>query len=274
MSNMELPASAPLWFFLGGRDLEMETIRNLLEAEAPGRFSDNGLCWGAKASDYAEDILRRRAMGFRPVLIELEWDLGELPEDVVVVDHHASKAGMHMPGALRQVFTLLALPERRWSRRFALVAANDSGYIPALQAAGASAEEIDAIRAEDRRSQGVTEDQERQAEQAVSRRQVLGDGALIEVDLPHDRTSPVVDRLHPAIHGSEQPATLAVFSPAEVNVFGSGATVERLDAAFPGGWKGGALPLYGYWGRADGHHQREQIRSVLRAWLADRSRGD
>lgn len=44
-------ASAKPVFFLGGRDLEMLTIRDLMAEHAPGRFHDKGLPWGAKASD-------------------------------------------------------------------------------------------------------------------------------------------------------------------------------------------------------------------------------
>lgn len=65
-----------LVFFLGGRDLEMVTIRALLQAHAPTMFHDKGLAWGARASAYQGEIESALAEGKTPVLIELENDLG------------------------------------------------------------------------------------------------------------------------------------------------------------------------------------------------------
>ncbi|MBI1938221.1 MAG: hypothetical protein HYS25_08845 [Ignavibacteriales bacterium] len=44
-----------LVFFLGGHDAEMEEIRNIL-AKHNFIFFDKNLSWGAKASDYKEEI--------------------------------------------------------------------------------------------------------------------------------------------------------------------------------------------------------------------------
>ena len=62
-------------FFLGGRDLEMVTIRDLLATEAPERFFDKGLGWGAKASAYREEIDRILSTNATPVLVELIDDV-------------------------------------------------------------------------------------------------------------------------------------------------------------------------------------------------------
>lgn len=66
-------------FFLGGTDLEMLSIRTLLEETVPGRFHDKHLPWGAKASAYGEEIRERLGAGSIPVLVELEDDLGPTP---------------------------------------------------------------------------------------------------------------------------------------------------------------------------------------------------
>lgn len=63
-------------FFLGGADLEMATIRALLDETVPGNVHDKGLRWGAKASAYREEIMSALAQGLTPVLVELEDNLG------------------------------------------------------------------------------------------------------------------------------------------------------------------------------------------------------
>jgi hypothetical protein len=155
-------------FFLGGQDLEMVTIRDLLAEHAPGRFHDKGLAWGAKASDYREEIEACLQRGETPVLIELQNDLGRDPSRVMVVDHHGERAGKDRPTSLHQVFDLLGLPAERWTRWFELVAANDRGYIPEMGKMGATREEIEKVRAADRAAQGTTSEEEAAGEKAVS----------------------------------------------------------------------------------------------------------
>ncbi|MGH9893393.1 MAG: hypothetical protein ACREA0_15670 [bacterium] len=125
-----------LVFFLGGTDLEMLTIRTLLEETIPGRFHDKHLVWGAKASAYGEEIGEALDAGKTPVLVELEDDVGLDREAVVITDHHGERAGSDKPTSLHQIFALLGLPAKRWTRWFDLVAANDRGYIAEMQRSG------------------------------------------------------------------------------------------------------------------------------------------
>jgi hypothetical protein len=244
---MMLPNSNNLVFFLGGHDLEMLTIRGLLEQYASGRFCDKGLAWGARASDYREEIESALARGARPVLIELTLDLG-VPEDtVVVIDHHGRRAGSTHPTSLHQVFALLDLPKAAWTRWHELVAANDRGYIPALLAIGATQAEIQKIREADRKAQGVTAEEEAAAEEALRTLQILADGDLTVVVLPHAHTSPLCDRLEPALGGGGF-RNLLISSPGQLNFYGAGEIVNALNEKFPGGWYGGALPERGFWG--------------------------
>lgn len=234
-------------FFLGGRDLEMATVRELLAAEAPGRVHDRGLAWGARASAYRDEIAAALERGRTPVLIELEPDLDLDPARVVRIDHHGAAAGR--PTSLEQVFELLGLPQRRWTRRLELVAANDLGGIDGLLAAGAGCEEVRRLRAEDRSAQAITEEQETQAAEAADRLETAAGGRLTIARLPHGRTAALTDRLHAALGGPGYD-NLLVNSPDEVDFFGDGALVRALDSAFPGGWLGGDLPARGYWGHA------------------------
>ncbi len=234
-------------FFLGGHDLEMVTIRELLETEAPGRFHDKGLGWGARASAYRDEIEACRALGRLPVLVELENDLGG--DALLVIDHHGERASAQTRTALEQVFDLLALPRARWTRWHALVAANDRGYIAGLVAAGATRDEIARVRAADRAAQGITAEQEADAERAVAMASRLVEGRLTVVHAVHPRLAAVEDRLCPQL-GGPGVENLLLLTPHEVNFSGDGRLVTALDQRFPGGWYGGALPAQGYWGRS------------------------
>lgn len=124
---------------------------------------------------------------------------------------------------------------------------NDRGYIPALVAMGATQEEIGKVRAADRAAQGITPDEEAAGERAVARATTLAEARLTVVSLPHARTATVTDRLQPEL-GGPGAQTLLVYCPDQVNFFGDGGLVRALQAHFPGGWYGGALPTRGFWG--------------------------
>jgi len=159
-------------FFLGGHDLEMLTIRELLiEAGLGGAIVDHDLAWGARASAYASDIRASLARGETPVLIELADDLGESFERsrIVFADHHAERAGSGAPSALRQIFDLIAACRKPvWSRWLALVEANDIGHAEALRRLGASRGEIRSVRDADRRAQRVSTEVEEESRRAIA----------------------------------------------------------------------------------------------------------
>ena len=236
-------------FLLGGHDLEMLEIGHLVAATlGPDAVVDKGLPWrAALASAYAAEIEAALGAGSRPVLVELRPDLpADLLDRCTIVDHHGPLAGADKPTSLEQVFALLDLPLAAWTRRLALVAANDRGWIPELRAMGADADEIAAIRAEDRAAQGVTAAEEAAAKAALAGRELRHSG-LVLVRLPHGRTSPVFDRL--AMDAvPEAPPDALVVSPGELDFSGAGARVTALARAFPDGWSGGALPERGFWG--------------------------
>ena len=242
-------ASGQYAFFLGGRDLEMITIATLLtERRCAGdarmvRLHDAGLVWGARASAYRDAITVAVADRLGVVLVELDPDI-PLPPATIEIDHHGPRSAE--PSALRQVFDLLALPASLWTRDMALVAANDVGHVRGMLAMGASAEEMAIIRARDRAAQGITAEEEAAGAAALAAMQVALDGSLIIVHLPHGRSATVADPL--ALCGDLR--DLLVFAPTSTQFFGCGARIDRLSIAFPGGWRGGALPEHGFWGLA------------------------
>jgi hypothetical protein len=236
-----------LHFFLGGQDLEMVTIRDLLQQRAPGQFSDKSLRWGAKASDYAKEIADALSNHKTPVLIELAEDMA-LPGSVVIVDHHGERAGADRKTSLEQVFELLGRPQSEWTRHLALVAANDRGHVKAmLEVPDATLDEIREIRRLDRSAQGISEAEEASGRQASTAAVSVADGRFTVVLLPHDRTATVTDVLDRDLGGPGF-QNLVIFSPAQTTFFGSGVFIERLKKCFPGGYWGGTLPVRGFWG--------------------------
>lgn len=229
-------------FFLGGQDLEMVTIAELLrEKVAVDAIIDKTLAWGAKASHYASEIEAAAEAGLTPVLVELSRDIA-LPADAIEIDHHGERTGE--PCSLRQVFDLIQLQEEDWTRRFALIAANDTGHVEAMRRMGASVQEIEQVRADDRAAQGVTPEEERLGRAALAKARVELEGTLLVVDLPHGRSATVMDPL--AIASDHR--DVLILSPTMTQFFGAGPRIMTLDAAFPGGWRGGELPQRGYWG--------------------------
>lgn len=256
----------PFSFFLGGRDLEMREIAQAIRDHAPdARLFDKGLAWGARASDYAADIAASVAAGRRPVLVELALDI-PLPDDAVIVDHHGANAGADRPTSLHQVFALLGLPPAAWTRRLELVAANDRGHIREMRSIGATEEEIAQIRRDDRAAQGVTPDMEAAGEAAIAALETVLDGRARLARLPHARCAVVTDRLDP-----DDARPLLVLSPGEINTYGPGPVIAGLDRAFPGGWSGGALPDYGFWGHGAPIPPESDLLAVVAAGLAHRA---
>jgi hypothetical protein len=252
-----------LLVLLGGRDLEMEEIGRLVRGElGEAAVVDKGLPWhAAAASAYREEIAAALAAGRTPVLVELVPDLpAALLGRCLEVDHHGARAGADRSTSLEQVWALLGLPAARWTRRLALVAANDRGWIPELRAAGATAEEIALIRAQDRAAQGVSAAEEAAAGPAIAAAErPLAD--LLLVRLPHERVSVVTDRL--ALAAAGDPPDVLVVAPRELAFSGRGARVLRLAQAFPGGWWGGALPERGFWGHARPGVEEREVLDVL-----------
>lgn len=241
MQNHDTALDHDFLFLLGGQDLEMRTIEQLLLTHGQ-HYVNQQLRWGATVADYATAIAQAQRQGQRLVFVELAHADAR---QGIVVDHHGPAAGKHQPSALRQVFDLLALPEQDWTRHFQLVAANDIGHTAAMQAMGATQDEMQHIRQLDRQAQGITEAEEAAAEQALQHLSQLG--AVTVATIPHNRAATITDRLDTRLGGPGY-AVLWVRSPQEENVYGPGELILHLANTYPDGWWGGALPDYGFWG--------------------------
>lgn len=205
-------------FFLGGHDLEMLTIRALLE-ENHIRYFDKNLSWGdASLAGYAEELSRYAHDGGVTVYgVELqEKGVTDIPDNYKRIDHHNDYS--HLPSALEQTADILRVQLNREQK---LIAANDRGYIPAMLALGADKEEMEHIRLLDRRAQGVTEADELQAEEAIRHKVMCGD--IVVVKSGTNRFSPIADRLYPY-------ERLLIYTDDEIMYYGKGK--ELLVAYF------------------------------------------
>ena len=219
-------------FMLGGADAEMTAIRELLE-EVGAEYADHQLGWGAQVDSYKEEIEEALAAGKTPVCIELQG-AATYGDQVIVVDHHMNDGFDYTdrPAAILQVCDMLGIEPSRHQR---LIAANDSGYIPGMVAMGATPEEIAAIRKQDRAAQGITPEQEAEAERALRAREYIN--GVTVVRMAHSKCAPVTD----ALYGKpDAESLLIVCGDGERDYFGNGEVCARLIAAFPAGWAGGS----------------------------------
>ena len=130
---------------------------------------------------------------------------------------------------------------------------------------GLSAEDlqeiISNIRMRDREMQGVTPEQEAQAQEAVEK---LGEIAekreYIQLDLPHSKTSTVTDRLY-----GKYDNLLITSGDGETNFYGTTEIIQMLNEKFSGGWSGGQLDQgSGFWG---GYANQSEIKAAVQAAL-------
>ncbi|OGE26183.1 hypothetical protein A2780_00015 [Candidatus Daviesbacteria bacterium RIFCSPHIGHO2_01_FULL_41_45] len=251
-----------LIFFLGGNDAEMVRIFEVL-ANAGIETVNKGLGWGAHASAYADEIASAGAEGKTVVLVELdnssaaktEWTAEKvavtLPEGTIEVDHHGDRSAE--PASILQVLKLIGAEPTHWDL---LIAANDSGFIPAMEAMGATANEIAEVRASDRNAQGITPEKEAEAEQAIAKAETSD--RLTVVRMAHSKCATVTDRLHKGAGGPGYDQLLILSGDGEVNFYGDGKLCQNLKEKFEG-WNGGSgLGAEGgsaFWGGYPNHEE-------------------
>lgn len=238
-------------FLLGGHDLEMLAIKSLLTSYG-FNLVDRNLSWGACVSAYA-DIFDTQ----EPVLtiygIELKYDLEFDDRRYKAIDHHNNLSSM--PSSLEQVASLIG---HTLTREEELIAANDRGYIPAMQKLGATKGQIDDIRLRDRKAQGVTEEEETLAKASIVKNlETIGGTTLIVKSLT-PRYSAICDRLFPY-------RRLLVYTDEEWVFYGDGKErlVSELSDKISAGlvYHGGGD--YGYIGAANRAFSLIEIKSFV-----------
>lgn len=232
-------------FFIGGKDLEMETIKQLLSAHNQP-YIDKNLGWGAKTSAYEAEISRAAADGKTPVVIELEQDC-KLPENAINIDHHNQNAGH--PASVLQICDLLGIEK---TRDLQLIGANDAAYIPGMMEMDAAPEEIARVRRRDRMCQGITEEQEKEAERAISKKEEICGVTIVR--MAHSKTATVADRL---FEKDKQQNLLILSDDGEANYFGDGKLCKMLQGNVigeqPAPWDANqTIPVYDNFGGWNG----------------------
>lgn len=240
-------------FLLGGNDLEMTTIKNLL-VNAGEQFETHDLRWdNAKLSSYEKTLEEYgNSPDYQIYGIELNEDISH-PDNYVRIDHHNDFA--NKPSSLEQVAKLLDLA---MDRHMQLVAANDARYIPGMIKLGASREEIDDIRRADRAAQGVSEgDDERLAEESL--KSCKGDASnLYVVKSLTSKFSAICDRMYPY-------RRLLIYNDDVAEFYGEG--VNDLTSLFKSELD--AKKMYhgggdsGYLGTVSGAYSKEEIAGIV-----------
>ena len=216
-------------FLLGGADLEMSVIREIL-SEKGFNFSDNSHSWdNAVLSSYADELVRFGARSDWVIYgIELSEDM-DIPSNYIRIDHHNDYNDRK--SSLEQILELMDIPPTRFHM---LVAANDSAYIPGMRRMGATDQEISWIRRLDREAQGVTEEDERLAEESVTDN-ISRHGNILVVKSLTYKFSPICDRLYPY-------SRLLIYTDDVWTFYGEGAS--RLHVLFREEIKNGSI-FYG-----------------------------
>ena len=169
-------------FLLGGHDLEMLTIKEILEKENI-KFFDKELQWGAKLSAYKSEL--EEFSDHTIYGIELEEDITPA-KNYKRIDHHNDFSDKE--ASIVQVLKLLS---KEPTREQELIAHNDVGHIKAMECFGATKEEIIDIRKRDRETQGVTAEEEAQAIEEI--KNIKEEDGFYVLKTTLDKFSPIVD---------------------------------------------------------------------------------
>lgn len=206
----------PSVFLLGGYDLEMVTIKQLLDGREDCIVFDKHLNWSnAKLSQYENELTSYSRTGHTVYGIELEEDI-PATGTYVRIDHHNDF--QEKPTSLEQILAIAGIEP---NRHLLLVAANDRGYIPAMLALGATHEEIVHIRARDRECQGISAEDEQLATQSIADH-LSHVGRLSVVYSSTSHFSPICDRLYPY-------ESLLIYTDTEWMFYGKGKKTLSIE---------------------------------------------
>lgn len=242
-------------FFLGGHDAEMLEIKNILSRENYSLF-DYNLRWNnANVSVYSSEIANLNENDI-PVFIELKSD-SPLPKNSIIIDHHLERE--KEPSSIEQIAELLGIELNRWQK---LIAANDKGYIPAMQQICATKDEIDKVRMFDRKSQDVSEEDERLAEESI-KKNITEENGIIVIKSLTNKFSPIADRMfgmtnNLLVYNDE---ALTYYGERKVQIVKDFEQLIKEEKAYYGGGE------QGFFGLAKGKVTKEEIEETKKVIL-------
>jgi len=242
----------------------MQTIKDVLDQHWEAVL-DKQLGRWAKIDAYQEEIPNSSDQDI--YACELEWSGKWAYAHVKSLDHHGLRA--HEKATLLQVLDVLWLEP---SLEHKLIAANDSGYIPAMVELLLSewirdhneiTKMIGLIRFKDRQAQWITQEQERQAIEALTK--IEKSDQLTIVHLPHSKGATITDRLF------GQYKNLLILSwDGEVNFYWDGQLCTALKEKFE--WRNGWSWLGTKWGNAyrGGYPKHEEVQNFVSEQLKEK----
>lgn len=262
-------------FLLGGADLEMTAIESLLKQYEIKYHTVDGMCWSdAGLSRYSELLEGLACSDVTVYGVELKADM-QVPSNYITIDHHGDyESG---PSSLEQVAEIIG---HELTPKECLVAANDKGYFSEMKrylesidgmSKNKLAEELFQsqdkkndmdlmleIRRMDRRAQGVSDEEERQADDAVCMA-VRKNSLIAVVRTETEHFSPVTDRMYPYHR-------LVVYNGNELTYYGKDRDLAlnhilnmrlvKEDQCYKGGGK------EGFWGVRKGCLSSEQLEAL------------
>ncbi|MEG0873440.1 MAG: hypothetical protein RSG48_05775 [Clostridia bacterium] len=254
-----------LWI-MPNNDLEAKTIIEMLKKAGENVLSTLQ-AWGASWEGLEDNIKARikeeilNNENIKIYGIELQ---GEAPDNAKNIDHHVydEEDRSNNKSSIEQVADLLGV---KLTIDEMFVAENDKGHISAMKALGAklgmNEEEInsiiDNIRRRDRETQGITKEQEANAQEAINKLgEIEGKVSLICVEIPESKCAPITDGLY-----DKYDNLLIIGGDGETNFFGETELINELNEKFPGGWSGGQLDKgSGFWG---GYADQNKIKDYI-----------
>ncbi|MFW5852320.1 MAG: hypothetical protein ACOCWB_08855 [Bacteroidota bacterium] len=181
-------------FLLGGKDLEMVTIQNILnskQTECLPKKEEELPKWGASIDMYKHILDDEKYKSYDIYAVELTEPPGwKKPDNLTIIDHHGEKE--KSLSSLEQVAVKIG---HTLSDQEKLIAVNDKSYITGMIEFGATMEEIYDIRRKDRAAQGVTADDEKKAQDSIKLK--INNDDVIVVKSSTQRFSAITDRLYP-----------------------------------------------------------------------------
>lgn len=215
-------------------DLEAKTIIEMLERckeEYLVTLQPWGASWEGLEEELKVKIEEAKKLNKDIYGIELQGN----SKGAINIDHHVYEKDdrSNLKSSIEQVAEILGV-ELSVDEQF--VSENDKGYIPSMQQLGLKLginkedlqEIVDNIRIRDREMQGITIEQEAQAQEAIEK---LGDLTqkrdYILINLPHSKTSTVQDRLYGMFEN-----LLITSADGETNFYGKAEIINMLHEKF------------------------------------------
>lgn len=260
-------------------DLEAKTIIEMLKRNGE-EFLVTGQDWGASWDKLEEELKAKIEEAKKEQKTVYGVELQGDSKGAINVDHHiyGEDDRSNPDSSIEQVGKILGVG---LSIDEQFVSANDKGYIPAMEELGAelglseedSQEIIANIRMRDRAMQGITPEQEAQAQEAVEKLGKIAEKReYIQLDLPHSRTATVTDRLY-----GKYDNLLITCADGETDFFGKADIIKMLLEKFPNPnpeenpycrWASGDFENlgYGFWGGNTNLNQ-EAVKEVVQSTL-------